>query len=212
MTEDVTKTAWIAAAERSMTETAARQGPVLAKGSGDEAQWYALRVLPQKEFLVAYLLRKQGVRTFVPTETRFRRRTRYVRSKTEFAHPVIPGCVFAGFDGSPAWFNVLKNRAIIGPEGMDGHPWRLQIEGRDGLFSFLASTIDGCLVIEGGQRLIHVQGRGMVRSPTTQVRTISPRKRRDPDAPIAVEATGRRARLLARFVIPEPAALMMAAE
>lgn len=174
---------------------------------GDEAQWYALRVVPQKEYVVAYLLRKQGVRTFVPTETTFRRRTRYQKTKAEFAHPEIPSCVFAGFDGAPAWYHLLRNSLILGVEGRNGEPWQFDLEK---LFKFFAHSVDGCMTIIGdkeddryGMRLVHVQGRGLVRSPTTQARTISNR-RKEADT-VVVEPMGRRARLLQHFVkIPQP--------
>lgn len=173
-----------------------------------DAQWYALRVQVQKEYTVAYILRQLGVRTFTPTDLKFRRRTRYTKSKAEYANPVIPGCIFAGFDGSPLWYNVMRNHLIVGPEGMDGHPWRLDI-GK--IYKFFASQIDGCLVLDGGQRLVYAQGAGanrFVRAPTTQTRVISKRHVEEP-AP-TVEPQGRRARLLSQFVIPERAVLMAA--
>lgn len=171
------------------------KGPLV---QADDPQWYALRVLPQKEYVAAYLLRKQGVRTFVPTETRFLKRTRYAKSSVEFAVPIIPGCVFAGFDGPPAWYDVLKNTLIVGPEGMDGKPWRLDIAK---LFAFLGHVVDGCMVIDEGQRLIYVQGKGMIRSLTTRVKSISPRKKINPGQGKVIETKGRRADFLSRFVL-----------
>lgn len=170
----------------------------------DEPQWYALRVQPQKEYIVAYMLRQRGVRTFVATETKFRRRTRYTKSKAEFAHPEIPGCVFAGFDGVPAWYYILKNQLIVGAEGHGGVPWRFDAAK---LHRFFASAMDGCMVIDDGMRLVSVGGR-LIRSPTTQVRAISKRKRTDD---VVIEATGRRARLLAQFVVDAPKQLASAA-
>ncbi len=161
---------------------------------GDDPHWYALRVVPQKEYVVAYLLRRQGVRTMVPTETRWRRRTRYQKSKTEFANPEISGCVYAGFDGEPAWYHLMRNSLILGVEGMGGVPYRLDMEK---LFEYFSRSLDGC------KALIHVQGKGVLRPPTTRVRTISKRKKGDD---FVVEATGRKAKFLAQFAfsIPEP--------
>lgn len=168
----------------------------------DEPHWYALRVFPQKEYVVAYMLRQQGVRTFVATEEKFRRRTRYTKSKAGFAHPEIPGCVFAGFDGEPAWYHLLRNQLIIGPEGMDGRPWRLDVAK---LHQFFARTLDGCMVFDEHLRMVSVPGRGLLRSPTTQVKVVSRRKRSEEDE-IVVEPMGRRARLLSQYklTIPEP--------
>ena len=170
-------------------------------GSG-EPRWYALRVRPQEEYTVAYMLRQQEVFTFVPTEERFRRRTRYVKSKAGFAHPEIPGCVFARFDGEPAWYYLLKNNLILGVEGRDGRPW--QFEPGE-LFSFFARSLDGCMVFDKGIRMVSVPGRGLLRGPRTQVKVVSHRKREEAD-PIVVEPQGRKARVLSqlRIAMPEP--------
>lgn len=139
-----------------------------------DPQWYALRVMPQREYVVAYLLRKQGNATFIPTEIRTHKRSSYSKGKAEFAVPVIPGIVFAGFPGEPAWYNVLKLDLILGPIGMDGKPWRLDFLE---LLAFFSGVSDGCMVYEDGLRLIHIPGRTPVRSLTTRTKTISPRKR-----------------------------------
>jgi len=177
---------------------------VVTKPNGDP-NWYALRVRPQAEYVVAYLLRQQGVRTFVPTEARFRRRTRYTKSKAGFAHPEIPSCVFAGFDGEPAWYYLLKNRLILGVEGMDGHAWRFD-PGK--LHEFFGRTHDGCMVFDGGLRMVSVPGLGLLRSPTTQVKVVS-KRRRDEDP--VVEPTGRRAKLLERYRAFDPKPMGIAA-
>lgn len=139
-----------------------------------EPHWYALRVQPQKEYAIAFLLRRQGVRTFVPTVETWRRRSRYVRHKASFALPQIPGFVFAGFDGAPEWFHLLGNDLILGVQGMGGRPARL---AAGPLHQYFANSLDGCLVIDGGLRLVLVPGRGLLRSPTTQVRVVSRRRR-----------------------------------
>lgn len=139
-----------------------------------DPQWYALRVMPQREYVVAYLLRKQGNATFIPTEVRTHKRSSYSKGKAEFAVPVIPGIVFAGFPAEPAWYDVLQLDLILGPIGMDGKPWRLDfIE----LLEFFSGVSDGCMVYDDGLRLIHIPGRTPVRTLTTRAKTISPRKR-----------------------------------
>lgn len=164
-----------------------------------DVQWYSLRVHPQKEYVVAYLLRGQGVRTFVPTEIRTHKRSSYSKGKAEFAVPVMPGRVFAGFDGPPAWFDLLRNNLIVGAEGHEGVPWRLRIDGDGGLFEFWGwRALDGCMVLDRGLQMIHVQGKGLVRSINTRVRTVS--KKRRTASPV-VETTGRAADFLSRFVL-----------
>lgn len=169
---------------------------------GGEPRWYALRVRPQEEYTVAYMLRQQDVWTFVPTEERFRRRTRYVQQKAGFAHPEIPGCVFARFDGEPAWYYLMNNQLILGVEGMDGKPYEFD-PGQ--LFRFFAHSNDGCMVFDKGLRMVHVPGKGLLRGPRTQVKVVSHRKRKTDD-PVVVEPTGPKARILAQFRIttPEP--------
>ena len=156
---------------------------------------------------MAYMLRRQDVWTFVPTEERFRRRTRYVKSKAGFASPIMPGCVFARFDGEPAWYYLLKNNLIIGVEGTDGIPWEL----RPGeLYSYFARTLDGCMVFDKGLRMIQVPGRGLLRGPRTQVKVVSHKKRSEDETPV-VEPKGVKARILSQFKITPPEPVRQAA-
>lgn len=137
--------------------------------------WYVLRVVPQKEFVVGYMLRQAGVMTFIPTEIRRRRRNRYAKGKDEFAFPIIPGTVFAGFEDFPRWFEVLQNSLIVGALGHNGCPWELD---PDKFLKWRSRLIDGCLDFDRGMRLIHVQGKGFVRSPLERPHFIT--KRRQP--------------------------------
>lgn len=173
----------------------------------EERYWYALRVRPQAEYVVSHLLLKAGVEAFVPTETRFRRRTRYVAQKAEFAYPQIPGLVFAGFPGEPAWYWLLRNPLILGVEGTSRQAWRLDFHR---LASFLARTQTGRLVMTGeedGERLRMIKvGDRLVRSATNQVRVVSKKKRGEAvtEAEAVVQPTGAKARLLAQFALPQP--------
>jgi hypothetical protein len=169
-----------------------------------DPQWYALRVVPQKEYVVGYLLRRSGMATFIPTEIRSHKRTSYAKGKADFAVPLIPGIVFAGFPSAPAWYDVLSNGLILGAIGADGVPWRLDFLR---LLRFFSGVDDGCMVIdEDGLRLIHIPGRPPVRALTTRVRTISKRKR-EPEKPAAdrnempvVKAPRKHVDFLSRFV------------
>lgn len=135
--------------------------------------WYALRVVPQKEYAVSRMLeRKDGVWAYVPTGISWRRRTRYNKSGAEFAKPELPGCIFARFAEEPAWYNVLKNHLIIAPIGRNGAPW--QFDPAE-LYSYFARVPNGTLVFEGGEALVSVAGRRL-RAPHTQTRIISKRK------------------------------------
>lgn len=169
-----------------------------------EAQWFALRVLPQKEYVAAYLLERQpGVWAFVPTEPRFARRTRYGKGQVEYARPELPGLVIARFEGEPIWYNVMRNNLIVGPLGRDGEAFRLK-----DMVSFLARVPTGTLVLRDGTQLVNVRGREL-RAPTSHKRIISRRKR--DDEPEVIEAKGRVARWLDPFVLPKPMPLRAAA-
>lgn len=163
-----------------------------------DPQWFALRVMPQQEYVVAYLLRKQGCATFTPTEIRSHKRSSYSKGKADFATALIPGLVFAGFPGEPAWFNVLKNTLILGPIGMDGKPWRLDFLE---LLTFFSGINDGCMFIDkDGLRLIHIPGRTPVRALTTRAKTVSARKRAKRPKKVQVQPPSASVDFLARFV------------
>lgn len=178
----------------------------------EERHWFALRVKPQAEYVVSHLLLNAGVEAFVPTETRFRRRTRYAAQKAEFAYPQVPGLVFAGFPGEPAWYWLLRNPLVLGVEGTSRTAWRLDFHM---IVGFLARTQTGRLELtedkDGGHlRMIRVGGR-LLRSPTTQVRVVSKRRSVESEAEAVVEPVGKKARLLAQFRITTPEAVKQAA-
>lgn len=162
------------------------------KTTGTDPAWYALRVRPQAEFMTAYMLRQRGVRTYVATETRWRRRSRHVAERAEFAYPQIPGIVFAGFPGHPHWLHLLNNHLVHGAIGHEGKPTELD-PGK--LYQFFASSLNGHLVVERGISMIHIEpsGKGparLVRAPTTQVRIVSKRKLPEPEVLVASARLG----------------------
>lgn len=172
------------------------------KTGGGETCWYALRVRPQAEFITAYMLRQQGVHTFVATEARWRRRSRHVVKPAEFAYPQIPGIVFAGFQGQPHWLPLLNNKLVVGVIGDDGSP--AELDPRK-LYQFFARSLNGHLVIEHGLSMVHIEpsGKGparLVRAPTTQVRIVSKRKLTEPEF---IAASGRLAQIVHGLRLPE---------
>ena len=135
--------------------------------------WYALRVVPQKEYVVANLLeRKDGVWAYVPTASHYRRRTRYTKTGAEYAKPEMPGCIFARFQTEPAWYDVLKNHLVLGPIGRNGEPWQFRPAE---LHTYFARVPNGKLLMHRGEQMVHVAGR-LLRAPTTQTRIVSKRK------------------------------------
>lgn len=143
-----------------------------------DPQWYAVRVMIQREHAVAGMLREQGYGTLVPTEVRTHKRSSYSKGKAEFGVAMIPGCIFVGFPSEPAWYDVLRNHLIVAPISLtsDGMPTRIHIQT---LMAFFAGVSDGCMVKDDGLRLIHIPGRTPVRALDTRVRTISAKRRQE---------------------------------
>jgi hypothetical protein len=169
----------------------------------DDAQWYALRVVPQKEYTVAYLLEKRGVWAYVPTGVNWRKRTWHAKAKAEYACPERPGLIFARFPATPAWYMVLKNHLILGPIGRNGEPWRFDPAQ---LYSYFARVPNGTLVFKDGEQLVHVNGRNL-RAPTTQTRIIS-KHRKDADEALPVIEPTRQERIALQAMLlnvnPQP--------
>ncbi|MBB4004466.1 transcription termination/antitermination protein NusG [Aurantimonas endophytica] len=89
--------------------------------------WYALQVPPQKEFVAQKILRRYGLKTFVPVRTEFRhssKKSRHLRlPKQPVRFAVAPRYVLAGFEpGRPLWFNLFALPCISGAVGIDGAP------------------------------------------------------------------------------------------
>jgi len=175
-----------------------------------DPQWYAIRVMVQREYVVAEMLRKQGLATYIPTEVRGHKRSSYSKGQAEFAVPIMPGLVFVGFPSAPVWYDLLeRNHLIVAPFslGTEGMPTRLDFVK---LLRFFSGVNDGCMFRdEEGLRLIHIPGRKPIRPLTTRVRIISARrkmekakpKRAERDEPVVtVPAPRRYADFLSRFV------------
>jgi hypothetical protein len=172
----------------------------------DEYHWYALDVVRQKEYVAGYLLNKMGCVTFIPTETKYRKKSRYTKGKLEVAYAAFPGVVFAGFPTYPNWLRVrslgLVNGVLSLPDSEGRvYPRRIDTASREWMM-YRGMQTDGQLTIERhlvrfrGQEversvpLIHVQGKGVIRSPAMLKNKASSNR------PLVVKATGERARKL----------------
>jgi hypothetical protein len=169
----------------------------------DELHWYALDVVRQKEYVTGYILQRFGCVTFIPSETRFRKRSRYVKGKgkIEVAYPVMPGVVFCGFPGPPRWFHVMSMHLVNGVLSVDGEPRRIETANPAWII-YRGRQLDGHLVIERQRMLyrgaeversaslVHLQGRGVIRS------THSISAQASADRPVVIRAVGERARQL----------------
>jgi transcription antitermination factor NusG len=88
--------------------------------------WHAIRVASPLEFRVRDELHRGGVGAIVPGRVVLRKVTRGGKRRAQLL-PVIPGYVFAGFSGFPAWANLAGVKGWIGPVGFDGSPARLTL-------------------------------------------------------------------------------------
>lgn len=91
--------------------------------AGDMA-WYAVKVVPREEIKAAYELKRDGWDVFCPYLTRWVRKSRYTKSRTEKPFALIPRYVFIGHhaDMPVPWFDVCAVDNVIGPLGNNGQP------------------------------------------------------------------------------------------
>jgi len=170
-----------------------------------EYHWYALDVVRQKEYVAGHILSGMGCVTFIPTESRFRKKTRHSKGKMEVAHAAIPGTIFVGFPEAPNWFRVMGLHVVNGVLSVDDRPRRIDTASRDWL-RYRAYQTDGRMTVErhkvivrvDGEEveversvpLISVQGRGVIRSSMLLKSKASSHR------PVVIQVSGERARKL----------------
>lgn len=86
--------------------------------------WYALLVPPQREFTAQEILKRHGVMTFVPFESKWRFSSQYTRNKDLKNFPLMPRYVFAGFPvgQEPPWWHIFNLDVVAGVVGLRGRP------------------------------------------------------------------------------------------
>lgn len=84
------------------------------------SDWFVLRTEPRKEFAVEEILRRRGLRTFCPVETKWRRCGR--RRRSPVSYPMLPRYVFAG--GADPWdvVHTFDGRGVQGVVTVNGRP------------------------------------------------------------------------------------------
>lgn len=88
--------------------------------------WYALLSPPGKEFVAQKILRRYGLRTFIPVRREWRRKNKFVKTKDLFTYAAVPRYVMAGFpSGVPLWFDLFNLPVVSGVVGRRGEPMRL---------------------------------------------------------------------------------------
>lgn len=84
------------------------------------SSWYAIRTAPMKEFAVAEMLRRYDLRSFCPTETKWRRTARHKRMPVTYA--MLPRYTFMA--GADPWdvVRAFQARGVQGVVGFSGRP------------------------------------------------------------------------------------------
>lgn len=98
-------------------------------GTDESLRWYALRVLSQREQMVMKILRYDGLRAHIKTETRLRRRSKKDKMRLKIEYCAAPGYVFVGLpanDDDP-WRLVRKLHLIRSVVSKEGRPAVLNI-------------------------------------------------------------------------------------
>lgn len=93
----------------------------------EPGDWYALRVAPQAEFVVAHLLRRRGVVAWAPCLTKWVQHNRYSRAaKKAVRRPLLPGYVFVKVALLRAWQVIRGVAGVLGMVCLEGRPWPLR--------------------------------------------------------------------------------------
>lgn len=154
-----------------------RQNSRQPASDDDDVRWYALDVARQKEYLAGYFLNRMGYPTFIPTETRWRKKNRYTKAKVEIACAAVPGVIFVALPIIPPWGRILGLSLVSAVLSIADTP--VAIDTAE-LWRYRSQQLDGRLVIERvklrsrgaevdrSQRSIFVQGRGILRAPKEQ--------------------------------------------
>ena len=95
--------------------------------------WYALTVMPRREFDAAASLGRRGYVAYVPMVRLFRGVNRYVRKKRLRSFALMPGYVFLGSESAPEWHQVLCARYVRGVISVDAEPMRVPLAEMEGL-------------------------------------------------------------------------------
>jgi len=104
--------------------------PEMTQGTG-ELDWYCLRTPPQRETMAAKILRYDGLVAEIPTEPRYRRKTRHCKQRIEIRYPVASGYVLLGApsDEPPPWRRVFRLHLIRSVVSINGVPAKLDLPG-----------------------------------------------------------------------------------
>ena len=95
----------------------------MTQASGD-LSWFALRTMPMREDMVRKLLIYRGLKAFIKTERRARRKTRFDAKRRERDFVVAGGYVFVGLNNENPWsltHNCHMIRSVVSLNGRPAH-------------------------------------------------------------------------------------------
>lgn len=87
-----------------------------------ELHWYALRCIPQREQMVQKILRYHGIKAFVKTEKRLRRKTKRDPVRKPVSFVAANGYVFIGIENDEPWQYVHRYHMIKSVVSLEGRP------------------------------------------------------------------------------------------
>jgi transcription antitermination factor NusG len=84
------------------------------RATGGRINWFVLNTRASSEFKAAEKVQDLGYETFVPTEGRYRRRSRYARAKELVQYPLLPSYLLIASNDNVRWFDVLSLDPVLG--------------------------------------------------------------------------------------------------
>lgn len=102
--------------------------PIVTRPDPQDLAWYAARTPPQKEFYAERVLSRAGYNAILPTESKWRRRSRYTKQKRLVHYPLLCRYLLIGFDAEPNWFALFSTRAVQSIVGIAGEPRQIAYE------------------------------------------------------------------------------------
>ena len=97
-------------------------------GTEGDLAWFALRTLPMREDMVRKLLIYRGLKAFIKTERRARRKTRFDAKRRERDFVVASGYVFVGLNNENPWSLTHNCHLIRSVVSLNGRPVHLNHE------------------------------------------------------------------------------------
>jgi len=107
-----------------MSSNGAGEAALSNRQGEQDLRWLALRVLPQREQMVAKILRHWGLNAEVKTERRLRRRTKWDKERKLITYVAAPGYVLVATDPREPvpWYQIFRLHLVRSVVSIEGVP------------------------------------------------------------------------------------------